>query len=493
MSQRGAVTVRSMGAMLCLLLIICLGVMGQGCPFAPPPPDNGGNGGNGDPPPPTGTGNSAVTGQYVSAQSQVVVDSAANDVRVGCGFCHPGAHSDWRNTAHSRALETLEAIDQGGNSACLPCHTVGFGEPGGFVNRATTNALAGVQCESCHGPGGPHVSNIMDPALRPPASIEMVDADVCGKCHSQVHHALYEDWSGSGHATVTPTPAGYFSDGRNLNSCGECHSGDYRQLVLNEGLTLANDHFAGVDVDQLNGITCVTCHNPHKATGLGSSPDGHTDTQLRYALLKNSPPSDVEADTINPDRFGLCGQCHHARSGDHWKKTARPPHHSVQANMVNGEMMRPAGTSSLVTNRQHAHSFTERSCATCHMHREQGQPGDLAVTPSGHDFEVNLDSCVDCHPASQNIAGRLTALQNSTQARLDAIKARLDNTYGAGVWDFANNPNAADQSRIPDEAKQVRFIHYYVSYDGSLGMHNPSYSDRLLTFAEFQTLPGLLP
>lgn len=490
MSQRGAVAFKSMGAMFCLLLVICMGVMGQGCPLAPPTNGDG----NGDPPP-AETGNSAVTGQYRSAQAQVVVDAAANDVRVGCGFCHPAAHADWGDTAHSKALETLEAVDQGDNPACLACHTTGYGEAGGFVDRATTNALAGVQCESCHGPGGPHVSDIMNPDLRPPASIAMVDADVCGKCHSQAHHTLYEDWSTSGHSAVTDTVANYISSGRNLNSCGECHSGDYRQLVLHEGQTVGNDHFAGVEPDDLNGITCVTCHNPHEATGLGTSLDGHTDTQLRYELTRISPPSDVEADTSNPNRFGLCGQCHHTRSGDHWQKTSRPPHHSPQANMLNGEMMRPPGTVSLVANRQHAHTFAERACANCHMHREQGQPGDLTPTPSGHDFVINFDGCRDCHPPAQNIESRTNIYQATTQSRLDGLKASLDAKYGDGVWDFGNNPNAADQARIPDATKQVRFIYYYVSYDGSLGVHNPSYTDRLLTYAEFEAreLPDLLP
>lgn len=510
MKERRLMALRSLGALLCMLLLICVGVMGQGCPTVPP--DNGGdNGGDGGDDGDDGdggqqtpdTGNSGVTGQYISAHAKVIVDAATNDVRVGCGFCHPTTHAEWLTTKHHEALESLEAIGQGSNAACLPCHTVGFGEAGGFVDRKTTDALAGVQCESCHGAGGDHVSDIMDPTLRPPASVAMLDAGICGKCHTDSHHPTFDEWSESAHAGShfweADAPDFVADPPNRVAGCGECHSGDARQLMFEEGVTLTNNSLveAGLTLETLHPQVCATCHDPHKATGNGSSV-ASGDSQLRYPLVVNSTPSDVEADATNPERFGLCGQCHHTRGGDHWKKTSRPPHHSPQANMLNGEMAIPAGTTSFVTNRQHAHSFTERSCATCHMHPvELDEPTDENPNDTGHTFEVNLAACAECHSASQNIAARLASLKASTQARLDAIKARLDAAYGVtngvGNWDFANTNKAVAQDKIPDEAKQVRFAYYFVAYDGSLGTHNPSYTDRLLTFAEFQTLPPLLP
>jgi hypothetical protein len=37
---------------------------------------------------------------------------------------------------------------------CLPCHSTGHGQPGGFVSSRQTPHMGGVQCEACHGPGG---------------------------------------------------------------------------------------------------------------------------------------------------------------------------------------------------------------------------------------------------------------------------------------------------------------------------------------------------
>ena len=245
-----------------------------------------------------------MTGQFVSAQPTVVVDSATDQFRVGCGFCHPNTHAEWQTTRHAKALDTLDAIGQGTNPACLPCHTVGYGEAGGFIDRATTNALAGVQCESCHGAGGPHVSDVQNVMMRPPSSVKMLDAQICGKCHTKVIHSLFEEWQDSAHsgneeagAIFWPEDSAAFVGNRTtrvdetpvapsrLASCGECHSGDARQLRFQEGVTITDRTLADLHktseavhepliVSDLHPQVCVTCHDPHKATGNGSSVAG---------------------------------------------------------------------------------------------------------------------------------------------------------------------------------------------------------------------------
>ena len=71
-----------------------------------------------------------------------------------CAECHEDIYLRETGTPHAHALTTLKTAGQGANASCLPCHTVGFGLPTGFSTEAATPHLAGVQCESCHGPKG---------------------------------------------------------------------------------------------------------------------------------------------------------------------------------------------------------------------------------------------------------------------------------------------------------------------------------------------------
>ena len=45
------------------------------------------------------------------------------------------------------------------DAECLPCHTVGYGQKGGFVDIEKTPNHAGVGCEMCHGPGGTYTQD----------------------------------------------------------------------------------------------------------------------------------------------------------------------------------------------------------------------------------------------------------------------------------------------------------------------------------------------
>jgi hypothetical protein len=146
------------------------------------------------------TGNSGLSGKFVGSER--------------CSLCHNHTHFHWSETLHSRALESLEAIGQDKNAQCLRCHTVGFGQRGGFVDRGTTNDLAGVGCESCHGAARDHVENVNDASLRPKIDIS---AEVCGQCHTGAHQPNFDDWSESKHAMVTETPA---LDLEGPNACG---------------------------------------------------------------------------------------------------------------------------------------------------------------------------------------------------------------------------------------------------------------------------------
>jgi hypothetical protein len=85
-----------------------------------------------------------------------------------CKMCHLKQYKTWKETRMAQSFEILkpgaraEAKKKAGfdpdkdyttDKTCLPCHTTGYGKPGGFVSIEKTPAMAGVGCEVCHGPG----------------------------------------------------------------------------------------------------------------------------------------------------------------------------------------------------------------------------------------------------------------------------------------------------------------------------------------------------
>jgi hypothetical protein len=439
-------------------------------------------------------GFSGLTGKYRGAQV--------------CSQCHSNVHASWGATRHAKALETLEAIGEGSNAACLKCHTVGFGEPGGFVDRATTDPLAGVGCESCHGPGGDHVANVNDKSLRPPVSIS---ADVCGKCHTGDQHPNYEDWGMSKHAAVEPELVPRFAAGTSLTTCGKCHSGDYFYKAVLKGETVDNTLLQGKAGNQMAGITCAICHNPHSKTGNAAAPEDGRDYQLRFAQVKFTTPTTDLAAAQDPSRFNLCGQCHHTRDRV-WTDSSREPHPSDQVNVFFGEMPLPAAfPDPIVPSRPSVHLNAVEQCSTCHVARKSAQPG-VAPAVSGHTFGVNFIGCVDCHGSEDIARSKLQGLEAELDFRAELVLEALDAwaaTYSdpgefcttvahtGPCWEFTSEggPNAAGQAKIPDAIKKARYIYYYVRGGGGNGAHNPDYVREALILAEeyARNAPAPLP
>lgn len=91
-----------------------------------------------------------------------------------CKKCHLKQFKSWSETKMARSFESLKSgaakeaktgagldpdRDYSTDRTCVPCHSTGHGKPGGFVDEATTPDLAGVGCESCHGPGGRYLAD----------------------------------------------------------------------------------------------------------------------------------------------------------------------------------------------------------------------------------------------------------------------------------------------------------------------------------------------
>jgi hypothetical protein len=96
----------------------------------------------------------------------------------GCAECHQIFVESWQKTRHARAFSSLEHVGKSADPECLPCHTVGFGEEGGFYTIETTPELANVQCEACHGLDREHLEDFSRP-------MQPVTESVCQKCHTK--------------------------------------------------------------------------------------------------------------------------------------------------------------------------------------------------------------------------------------------------------------------------------------------------------------------
>jgi len=129
-----------------------------------------------------------VTGAILSSASL-----AAEATFVGaskCKMCHLNEHKIWSAHSHAKAFEVLK-IEEQKMPECVGCHTTGAGKP-----AAAEADLAGVGCESCHGPGSLYKAmDVMNKskyqADRPAAharSVEMgliiPDEKTCVTCHN---------------------------------------------------------------------------------------------------------------------------------------------------------------------------------------------------------------------------------------------------------------------------------------------------------------------
>ena len=101
-----------------------------------------------------------------------------------CKTCHVAEHKQWFDSQHAIAYEELEGVNKAFDPACIGCHTVGFGEPGGFVDISLTPHLMNVQCENCHGAGKEHAESM---GKKPVANHDWPKEKICGQCHVQKH------------------------------------------------------------------------------------------------------------------------------------------------------------------------------------------------------------------------------------------------------------------------------------------------------------------
>jgi hypothetical protein len=126
-----------------------------------------------------------------------------------CKKCHVKEHRSWEKTKMANVFELLKpgvrseekkaagldpAKDYTTDKECLPCHTVGYGKPGGYVDPKKTPSHLGVGCENCHGPGGTYIRDgymtmenkeYKREDLVAVGMVGKITAEICTVCHNE--------------------------------------------------------------------------------------------------------------------------------------------------------------------------------------------------------------------------------------------------------------------------------------------------------------------
>ncbi len=103
-----------------------------------------------------------------------------------CAACHREAGHTWKLSDHRSALGTLEKQGHALDPDCVSCHVTGLSSTQGYRSIKATPELAGVGCESCHGPGLAHAKS--------PKSISMprLTAKACTGCHNPLNSPNFD-------------------------------------------------------------------------------------------------------------------------------------------------------------------------------------------------------------------------------------------------------------------------------------------------------------
>jgi predicted CXXCH cytochrome family protein len=360
-----------------------------------------------------------------------------------CGECHANEQGRWAQTAHADAYQTLAAIGrEGPDQSCAPCHNISANGNAlmdpmtGFIGTPVAE-LHNVQCESCHGPGAAHVSDVKQ---HPDASLTVSLSNGCGECHQGAHQPFVDEWMESAHAQSHLTGAEFGLNVAGDPECAYCHvTQSFIRFVETDGV----EQIITANPEPIN---CIACHDPH---GNGN------EHQVR----------------VIGDQPIVCGQCHNqgpSMIGD-------TPHHP-QRDVLLGNAGFEFPGEVFPTNSTHGDlDLNPDLCVTCHVVKSPFQGGEFPIPAQvGHTFtpipvineatgERNFSNCQECHtdPASTF---------NSFRAEIDPLAADLQAAIDA----------VPEAQRGTEAYEGALFNLQTFEGDKSHGVHNPNRMRRLL-------------
>jgi predicted CXXCH cytochrome family protein len=417
---------------------------------------------------------------------------------INCLQCHnnvtaPDKFTPWAKTAHATALQRkLEgSAGQAFNATCLECHTLGYdktavnngfddvaaaagwnfpasNQPGNWSMLESIQSpndladLAGIQCESCHGPQG-NVSNVVHSTAATDSAARISwSEEVCASCHEDFAEAYKpSQWVQQGQYGGHSNRALAVNEGGNgSNHCARCHSAQgyarysqnlpegYYGYLTSDGKPLDPTFPAagatntpasaaqlsswGMNKASVEPQTCAACHDPHSAA------NPH---QLRiYDSIPALPNGLTGVSGLGAG--AVCVTCHNSRNGEHtdfstqitqsvnagtpaapvWTSTGvmvqgplatfTTPHTASQADVYFG-FNAYFGTQSTPS----AHLAVADSCVGCHNKVPTASESARGET-TNHSFVVDNTICTSCHSA--NVDG--VALQAANRSQLDTLR-----------------------------------------------------------------------
>lgn len=384
--------------------------------------------------------------------SQNVCFNVPDDAMVGDTYTALLSVSGDNSLAGEPTEVSVVVSDFVGNDTCGDCHKEIFST---FKN--TTHSSNGVGCEECHGPGSQHKEDDGKVSISHWPGI-------CGRCHEQ-----FAQWQKSRHSD--PLAFGHAEVGiPRLSDCYKCHYTEGFIGAVESGDFSSFDYpmFTHVPEDTPN-ISCDVCHDPHNRS--------------------NNNPYGIRTESA----ANLCGTCHEKK----WQNATYK------------------GKGNEIGNAWHWNDYTQyqgngnphtmdKGCVTCHMSNDIEDTDDYGVLklgghslrmrdvgpdrdPGTSDDLMNIDVCKNCHfdietldhhGAVSRIKIKLKQLgkllkENNSGFLPPFQPGKCATCHRGGTLPFIND--------TADGVLNNAYTNYkLILNDGSFGIHNPGYIERLL-------------
>ena len=364
------------------------------------------------------------------------------------------------------------------------------------TNYPVLGALGGIQCENCHGPaeGAAAAHKSGDPGLL--AARVTWNSQLCGSCHEENKgHFIPGLWAVSEHndeqttirvASVESketTALGGADPQSGAQYCARCHSaqgfarfatqlkngatGRYDWITtdnqkINDAGTNAPDaawlSSIGLNVAQVEPITCQGCHDPHSNGGYSTwgvndagqnvmtgPPAGPTDcTQQGNIGEANSNPTCMQLriyDSLPGLSNGmgafsgvgegaLCMACHNGHMGEHTDTVNTSPYAETPQMSTAADVLFGFDAFFVPRFNPSPHLAITDSCAGCHVKLQTAAEVDAGYN-SNHSFATDLSICQNCH-GSAEVSG--AAIQSQVLSELATLNTTIQTAEKAHLY-----------------------------------------------------------